>query len=184
MASSLESTLHRACPSCSRDGGDGAPLPYSGDQWPLIACGACGFVYLKIVPVYSALGAQLGWDKTFGAWHAARATDRHHALRSRTGRVIRDGLRRFVKRTRMEDLLVEFAPPGNVLDVGCGKGTQLENLPLGYTPYGIEVSPEQAAFAIEAVAPRGGRIVIAPGAEALATFPPSFFSCVIMRSYL
>ncbi len=177
-------TVQRTCPCCDRDGLTSQVLSYSSAEWPLKACAGCGFVYLEIVPAYAALAAELGWDKTFVAWHTERAKDRHHALRSQLGRLIRDSLRRFVKRTSMENLLVEYAAAGNVLDVGCGKGTQLENLPTGYVPFGIEVSPEQAAYASAAVAPRGGQIVVAPGADALMTFAPRFFSCIIMRSYL
>lgn len=174
-------TLQRACPHC---GSDSAVLsPYSDSRWPLKACG-CGFVYLAIVPAYSALAAELGWDKTFNVWRQARAKDRHHAFRARVGRALRDQLGRVFKRIRMEDLLLRYAAPGNVLDVGCGKGTQLENLPPNYVPFGIEVSPAQAVYAKAAVGPRGGRIVVAPGAEALATFPSGFFTCIIMRSYL
>jgi SAM-dependent methyltransferase len=177
-------TVHRACPACGADATASPNLPYSGATWPLKACPQCRFVYLEVVPAYAALAAELGWDKTFGAWHSARAKDRHHALRSRLGRLIRDQTRRVVKRTRMEDLLVRYAEPGNVLDVGCGKGTQLENLPTAYVPFGVEVSPEQAVYAKAAVAPRGGQIIVAPGADALMQFPPQFFSCIIMRSYL
>ncbi|MSR15514.1 MAG: class I SAM-dependent methyltransferase [Gammaproteobacteria bacterium] len=182
--SASANTVRRLCPRCGSDSSAQKALPYGSTEWPLKACAKCEFIYLEIVPAYAALAGELGWDKTFAAWHTERAKDRYHVLRSRLGRTVRDQLRTVFKRTTMESLLLEFAAPGNVLDVGCGKGTQLENLPETYVPFGIEVSPEQAAHAKAAVAPRGGQIVVAPGAEALATFPPEFFSCIIMRSYL
>lgn len=177
--------LHRTCPLCRRDNRRGPVFErYSPATWDLKRCPGCGFVYLESIPDYAATAEALAWDHTFHAWHEARERAPGQQLLSTVGRGIRHGTHLFRKRRRMDRLIAALAAPGAVLDVGCGKGSQLAKLPLQYVPYGIEISPGQAQIAQAMVASRGGAILVKPGAVALREFPEGFFSGIMMRSYL
>lgn len=177
--------LFRSCPLCGRDNRAEQVFDhYSPGTWDLKRCPACDFVYLETIPDYTATAEALAWDHTFVAWHAAR--DRAPAQRamSKLGRGIRIGTHLVRKRRRMDELVAELAAPGPVLDVGCGKGSQLARLPERFVPYGIEISAGQAAYARELVTARGGDILVEPGATGLRRFPAGFFTGIMMRSYL
>jgi SAM-dependent methyltransferase len=84
----------------------------------------------------------------------------------------------------MPDLVARHAAPGNVVDLGCGTGTQLSGLADAYVPFGIEISREAAAAADRLFAERGGGVVNAPSLDGLKTFAAGFFSAATLRSYL
>jgi SAM-dependent methyltransferase len=177
--------LFRACPLCRRDNRtEPVCSAYSPSGWDLKRCPDCDFVYLETIPDYAATAETLAWDHTFLAWHEERNKAPAQQVLSRVGRSIRIGTHVVRKRRRMDEMIAEMAAPGPVLDVGCGKGTQLAKLPARYIPYGIEISAGQAAYAQETVAQRGGAIMVQPGATGLAQFPAGFFSGIMMRSYL
>lgn len=184
MTKTEAETSHRSCPLCDHDNRATPPNEYSTEPWPLKTCAYCGFVYIENAPSYSALSDEFGWDKTFHLWHAQRSKSPGQVLLSSLGKRIRRATRVFVRRKRMDDLLVRHAAPGNVLDVGCGKGSQLARLPEAYRPFGIEISPIQAQHATAVVAARGGEILVQPGAKGLFLLPERFFTGVMMRSYL
>jgi SAM-dependent methyltransferase len=157
---------------------------YSPSDWDLKRCPGCGFVYLESFPDYAATAATLAWDHTFLAWHATRDRAPAQQALSKLGRGIRVGTHLVRKRRRMDEMIAALAAPGPVLDVGCGKGSQLAKLPPQYVPYGIEISPGQAEVAKRMVARRGGAIMVKPGATGLREFPAGFFTGIMMRSYL
>jgi len=178
-------TLHRVCPLCRRDNRrEPVYAAYSPPDWALKRCPDCGFVYLERIPDYAATAETLAWDHTFLAWHAARDRAPAQRLLSRRGRGIRIGTHLVRRRRRMDEMIAALAAPGPVLDVGCGKGSQLAKLPPQYVPYGIEISPGQAEVAQRMVASRGGAIMVKPGATALRECPAGFFTGIMMRSYL
>lgn len=184
MCSATFDLIHRNCPLCAHDNRTTPASAYGEDRWPLKACVRCGFVYLETSPDYAALSGEFAWDNTFHSWHAERSRSPQQAMLSQMGRGVRRGARIFFKRRRMDELMVQYAAPGNILDVGCGKGSQLRRLPEAYVPFGIEISPGQAACARELLQARGGDVIVGPGAEALMQLPERFFSGVMMRSYL
>ena len=176
---------HRACPLCHLDNHLEAVFArYSPADWDLKRCPGCGFVYLESIPDYAATAQTLAWDHTFHAWHAVRSKAPAQRALSTLGRWIRRATRTLRRRRRMDQMVAERAAPGPVLDVGCGKGSQLARLPAQYVPYGIEISPGQAAIAQAMVARRGGAIMVKPGATGLREFPADFFTAIMMRSYL
>lgn len=179
------SVLHRECPLCRRDNVREPILrSYSPTDWDLKQCPACGFVYLESIPDYAQTAQTLAWDHTFVAWHAERDRAPAQQVLSRIGRNIRLGTHLVRKRRRMDEMIAALAAPGPVLDVGCGKGSQLAKLPPQFIPYGIEISPGQAEIAQRMVASRGGAIRVTPGATGLHEFPRGFFTGIMMRSYL
>ncbi|HWB50832.1 MAG TPA: class I SAM-dependent methyltransferase [Stellaceae bacterium] len=170
----------RACPLCGAD--ETAPRAgYGEGLWRLVECRACGFAYLDRAPDYAALFAAMAWEKTTLAEVERRATARpvsHRLSQWSRARM------RLLPRKKLPDLVARHAKPGNVVDLGCGQGTQLAGLADGYVPFGIEISQEAAASADRFFAARGGRAVNAPSLDGLKTFPDHFFTAATLRSYL
>lgn len=170
----------RACPLCAAE--TGAPLPGYGDAiWRLVECRGCGFAYLDRAPDYAALFSAMAWERTTVAEVARRAVSR--PVSHRLSKLTRARMR-LVPRKKMPDLVARFAVPGNVVDLGCGTGTQLSGLSAAYVPYGIEISREAAAAADRFFAERGGGAVNASSLDGLKTFADGFFAAATLRSYL
>src|SRR5580704_9937074 len=170
----------RACPLCGAE--DGAPRPGYGEGiWRLCECRACGFVYLDRAPDYAALFSAMAWEKTTVA-----EVERRAALRPASHRLskLTRARMRLLPRKKMPDLVARHAAPGNVVDLGCGTGTQPAGLAEAYVPFGIEISSEAAAAADRLFAARGGRAVNAPSIDGLKTFAGGFFTAATLRSYL
>lgn len=172
--------LSRACPLCGR--AEAMCIPGYGEGiWRLVECRHCGFAYLDRAPDYAALFKAMAWEKTTHAEAERRAELRPASHRlSRMTRV----RMRLLPRKMMCGLVAQHARPGNVVDLGCGTGTQLAGLAAGYTPYGIEISKEAAAAADCFFAARGGGAFNAPSLEGLKCFADGFFSAAVLRSYL
>lgn len=150
---------------------------YTRSPWPVVACNACGFVFLGKVPSYDHLSVELAWENRFTEEKARRT--RENKL-SRFDALTRFRLRfgKIVDRNRHKK---SIAQSGNVLEIGCGGTTRI---PEGAIPYGIEISKglqEKARPIFEA---RGGRVVHAPATDGIEDFPENFFDNIIMRSYL
>jgi len=88
------------------------------------------------------------------------------------------------KRTRLAELSARYVPPGMVVDVGCGDGWQIANLPGDYVRCGIEISQAMAARARHALEPGGGFVICAPAVAGLNQLPEGRVSGVVMRSFL
>src|SRR3984957_8876636 len=170
----------RGCPLCGAE--DGAPRPgYGEGLWRLCECRACGFAYLDRAPDYAALFSAMAWEKTTVAEVERRAQLRPAS--HRLSKLTRARMR-LLPRKKMADLVAHHAAPGNVVDLGCGTGTQLAGLAAAYTPYGIEISREAALVAEGNFAARGGSAVNAPSLEGLRSFADGFFTAATLRSYL
>ncbi|MEC9345050.1 MAG: class I SAM-dependent methyltransferase [Pseudomonadota bacterium] len=173
--------LRRPCPACGTDNRDTPAGRYGRDGWQVKDCRSCGFVFLELVPVYEELFDNLAWKRS-----TARESKRRHAARPVTYRMSR--LTRFrlhmFPRKRVDDLLIRYATPGNVLDIGCAEGGRLLNLPAAFVPFGIEIEPNMAAKADAAFSARGGEAVNAPSLEGLRQFPGGHFTGATLRSYL
>jgi SAM-dependent methyltransferase len=172
--------VRRDCPLCAAD--DPVPAPGYGDGvWRLVACRSCGFAYLDRAPDYAALHDVMAWEKTGAAELERRAEIRPIAFRLSRATRLRLAL---LPRTQMAALIRRHAAPGNIVDVGCGTGSHLMQLPAGFVPFGIEISAEAAAGADAALRPRGGGVVNAPALHGLRGFADGFFSAATLRSYL
>jgi SAM-dependent methyltransferase len=172
--------LARCCPLCGADAGEARP-GYGEGLWQLVECRGCGFAYLDHAPDYAALVSAMAWEKTTVA-----EVERRAALRPTSHRLSKKTRwrMRLLPHRKMTDLVARHAAPGNVVDLGCGQGSQLAGLGEEYVPFGIDVSAEAAAAADAFFATRGGRAVNAPSLDGLKTFPDGFFSAGTLRSYL
>lgn len=150
---------------------------YTRGPWPVVACDACGFVFLGRVPDYEDLSVNLAWEKQHAEEKARRK--KHNRLASLDALTrFRLRLGRFVDRARHRR-----ATPatGRVLEIGCGSGTRI---PEGPTPYGIEISEGLYQRARPVFEDRGGAVYHEPATSGLERFPDEFFDGIVMRSYL
>jgi hypothetical protein len=53
----------RACPQCGSSAFQ-ALTDYSSPPWQIVACDACGFVFLRNPPEYKHLVSEFAWEKT------------------------------------------------------------------------------------------------------------------------
>jgi SAM-dependent methyltransferase len=170
----------RACALCG--GEDAAARPGYGEGiWRLVECRGCGFAYLDRAPDYEALFSAMAWEKTTVAEVERR--DELRPVSHRISKLTRARMR-ILPRKRMTDLVARHARPGNVVDLGCGTGTQLSKLDDNFMPFGVEISSEAAEAADRRFAERGGRAVNAPSLDGLKKFADGFFTAAILRSYL
>ena len=166
----------RACPACQAAGARLLP-DYSPAPWEVVQCTACGFVFLKNPPGYSALVEDFAWERTSAEVRKRRRRDKpvSTALRLSFQRLVK-----MVRRDRAAEFTRLFGR-GRVLDIGCGRGHRLQ-APL--VPYGIELSRQLAAEADQRMRGLGGACLHAAGAEGIASFGEEFFDGILMHSYL
>jgi SAM-dependent methyltransferase len=173
--------VFRPCPLCA-DGSRRRTLGrYSTAEWQVARCEDCGFVYVPEAPPLEVLEVDLAWEKSYHA-ERERRTSRRSAL------AVLDRATRWRMRIRRgaspAARIAASVPPGAVLDVGCGTGRYGEELPAGYTPFGIEISRELARHSDEAFRRRGGHAVHASALEGLGSFADGFFTATVLRSFL
>ncbi|MEE8332856.1 MAG: class I SAM-dependent methyltransferase [Alphaproteobacteria bacterium] len=174
--------VERACPACGNDASGGrSERTDTPPEWPLIRCGGCGFVFLSRGPDYSALFTNMSWERTTRVEEQRRAEARPYSYRF--SKFTRWRMR-LLPRTRPVDQIIRHARPGNVLDLGCGDGGQLDGLPDHFVPHGIEISTDIARRAQEKFSARGGEAVNDSVLSGLSRFPEGFFSAAVARSYL
>lgn len=171
----------RACPSCGSANADVAGGPYSRPPWAIKTCPSCGFVYLDPVPRYEALTETLSWEKSRESENARRAGER--PVSYRVSQTLRKRNRLFPRKD-IARLAERYAPPGNVVDIGCAEGGRAMTLAPEYVPYGVEISAELCAAADGYFSTRGGRCVLAPALQGLQTFEAGFFTAAMLRSFL
>jgi SAM-dependent methyltransferase len=174
--------LDRACPLCGTPPSASAvPTHYGSPEWPIITCGECGFVFVGRTPVQAEFEDERAWEKSFVRETERRARD--HGVLFTIDRLTRARFK-LAYRRQPKAIVARLARPGPVLDLGCGDGNSLNPPPVGYIPFGIEVSRGLAATADAAFRSFGGKCIRAPAAEGLATFPPKYFTAAIMLGYL
>ena len=166
----------RLCPSCSGQSAT-EESQYSLDDWKIVRCSDCEFVYLANPVEYEDLIVDHAFEKNAIKEHARRTRNRpiSHWISKRTRWRLR-----LSKRDKGEQLL-NFFPSGRVLDVGCGYG---HALPEPLIPFGVEISKDMAKSADETLRQRGGYCIHAAAVEGTAEFDDGFFDGVLMRSFL
>ena len=166
----------RACPECGGEAVISLPR-YSTSEWHVVACAACGFVYLHNPPPYAALTEEFAWEKSAPAERERRKEARPVVM------WVDDKTRwrlALFRRSRA-DLYRRLFRPGRVLDVGCAGFVAP---PEPFIPYGIEISRTLYERVAPLMAARGGRAVLGPVAEAIGEFADGFFSGVILSSVI
>lgn len=166
----------RPCPQCGTQ-----PFElleeYSHAPWEIVACTACGFVYLRNPPDYSRLVHEFAWEKTRAA--EAKRRKAHSPVRLGIDQATRWRANIFAPDLGRK-LRRAFAP-GRVLDVGCGSG---KKVPEPFIPFGIEISEELFNTADASMRARGGRAIHAPAVEGIRQFDDRYFSGIVLRSFL
>lgn len=175
-------TLHLNCPIC--ESARSVPHRFSRPPWSVVRCVDCGMVYLENAPDQSALLDTLAWEAT-----APAERQRRRGSRGRLYYVLSDSLKSLKSQvydsTRAAVSLIEtHARPGNVLDLGCGSGRLLTQLPAEYVPYGIEPSPAKWAIANAYAETRGGHVLRSVTFPAIEAFTTGEFTAVVAKCYL
>lgn len=171
----------RNCPLCGDENEATPPSRYSLDKWTVKECRTCCFTYITSGPDYDALFEQMVWENSSrleSEWRESTRKVQQTLSKKTRWRM------RLLPRKRIPELLARYADPGNVIDLGCGGGGQLDGLSDAFIPHGIEISKASAAKADARFRPKGGYAVNASCLEGLRELPTAFFTAATLRSYL
>ena len=140
-------------------------------------CADCGLAYLPEIPSGETIEREQDWNESFSRERRRRWLSSPW-MRGWTMALM------FLKPSRERRAMrriVRFAPPGRMLDVGCGDG-RLAGVALryGFDPLGIELSPQMAAKAIQ----RLGSERVLRGRLEDFNLEPRSFDVVVTVSYL
>lgn len=141
-------------------------------------------VYLENAPAYEALAGDFAWEKTYAAQKKSRREG--HTLRyllSDAAKYLRV-IARGGHRAKDKRFVSRHISRGRMLDVGCGAGHTIKNLPEHLIPYGVEISPVLAEMSHKHCQTHGGRVVCANALDGLDAFEDSYFDGIMMRAFL
>ncbi len=173
---SADNTDQRCCPQCTEKSQKRLPK-YCLDDWKIVSCSHCDFVYLANPVSYEALMDDHAWEKNAAKEDERRSKER--PIIDGIGKVTRVRLSLYRKdRTK---LFRDIFKKGRIVDVGCGGGT---SLPEPLLPYGIEISRELAKQADNAMKQRGGRCIHASAIDGLKECEDRYFNGVLLNSFL
>ena len=176
---------HRCCPICGRDNLNEPSLQYSQGEWNLKQCSQCTLVYLENAPSYEALESEFAWEKTYHAEKSRRRKGKTLSyLLSDAAKKLKFLIRGRKVRAKEQRFIRRYIGTGRMLDVGCGAGRTLINLPQSITPYGIEISPYLAGVSQQYCGPRGGTVVRNNAVDGMDEFDADFFDGIMMRAFL
>ena len=166
---------NRSCPVCNNKQSEKINA-YSPEDWELVSCNQCTFVYLLNPPKYEALEEEFSWEKLYsqkklkgGSTAFSGLARRLRSLTHRQGR------------SRLERRALKWFGPGKVLDVGCGTIIRTQ-API--IPFGIEISKALHAEVDKEMRTRGGYCIHSSGADGVWDFDTSYFDGAILHSYL
>lgn len=175
----------RECPLCGRDNHALRPIELSRGAWRLKECGQCRFVYLENALRYEELSVNHSWSKSrLAEIEFRRDAAGWRAPAQGTLRRARSLLRWLRPRRKVARLIDRYVASGRVLEVGCGHGQILRQLPERLIPCGIEIDARAAAKMRKLVEPRGGFMIHADGLSGLASLPAQSLAGLVMHSYL
>lgn len=133
--------MRRACPLCATSNGR---TVLERPPWRLLECAGCGLAYLPEYPSEERLDAEFDWDESFRRERYERWM-RNPLMRAWTMTML---MLKPSREGRAMRLIRRHAPPGRMLDIGCGDGRLLARAAaLGYDITGVEPSPKMASKA-------------------------------------
>ena len=140
-------------------------------------------MYLRNAPDYSTLQNEFEWEAN------SKAERKRRRKNKKIYYLLSDALKRikffFRNGQRKEIMILEkLNLSGKTIDVGCGDGFTLSQMPSVFTPYGVEISKPLAKLANERCQSRGGFVICNTAVDGLKKFPQDFADLIIMRSYL
>lgn len=175
-------TVVRHCPLCAADNTACPPTAWSRPPWRIKRCGTCTLVYLENAVPYQELEENLAWTKTSALERQRRReVEPIFSRLSAALKRVRIAARR---RNKMVERITAFTRHGNVLDIGCGSGGTLAQLPETLIPFGVEIDRTAAEAADHRFQTRGGRAIQAAALAGLRSFDSRQFECILLQSYL
>lgn len=187
----MPASTHRCCDLCQSSDHLSELPDYSKNEWRIVNCTKCHYVFLLNPPPYEELESTFAWEKT-----SQQATQQRNsaapvqATLTQSSKKLR---RNLLKRRKIRDLCIAHMPaqPGLVIDIGCMKGDTLVALckelrenHYNPTPLGIEISTELAQRANRKLKKLKGRCLHADALSGLQSLPDSSSGIVIMSAYL
>lgn len=176
-------------------GGDEIDLPYAPSPWRLKQCKQTGIVFLANPPAYEELSQDFAYEVTFEKETQARK--QAEPLRYAISTALKRFRGRILKRNKSLTLVQRLIRDArgariNVLDVGCGWGSLLDDLFRSLpaelrgksVPHGIEISQELSRISDGKLRKAGGRCVHASAMDGLEHFEDGYFDVIIMASFL
>lgn len=146
----------RCCPVCEAE--ESMILKkWSVEPWEIVACQSCAMVFLGNPPPPELLKTELDWDimKNHERDRRRKKMGKVYYFFSDGLKKIRSFFRSFSAR-KEKRYIMRFSEGPNILDVGCGCGGILADLPDQMIPYGIEPSPSMHAVADASFRKKGG----------------------------
>ncbi|MCK4945669.1 MAG: class I SAM-dependent methyltransferase [Alphaproteobacteria bacterium] len=173
--------LERVCPLCARTNPAAKSISYAPPEWPMKTCAYCNMVYLEKAPKLEEMFENRAWEKTSKAEEVRR--EKEFSILTKFSKLTRKRLHLFPRRNATA-MVMKYAVPGNILDVGCGDGATILKLPNVYVPYGIEISSALSELGRPGFLKRGGCLLNNDALSGLQELSKNMFSGMIMRAFL
>lgn len=179
------SSSGRLCPVCAHHSSILVP-DLCWQEWVIVECCSCHMIFLDNPPSQDLLMSEFAWEETAMQERARRRQGRRfYYFFSDSLKRLRIFLRSFRRHSKEIHYIQRYAQGARILDVGCGDGGTLRNLPEGYVPYGIEPSPGLCASANALFVTKGGSCIQDVAVSGLEKLGEGMrFDMIVMRSFL
>jgi 2-polyprenyl-3-methyl-5-hydroxy-6-metoxy-1,4-benzoquinol methylase len=182
LLNQFSNEIIRKCPLCFSDNEKEPASVYSRDSWTIKTCKKCSFNYLENVIPYSELIDNYAWTKTYESNKKLRL--KKSPILKKISNAISWLRRDVLHRDKGATLIRQFLPSGRLLDVGCGSGDLLKNIPENVIPFGIEIESKTAKLCNEYVSTKDGYVWHNDAVSGLNEIKADSFDCITMQSYL
>ena len=171
----------RNCPLCDEYFSDKYKSGFGTNNWAVIKCPKCSFIYLNKSPLYEELKENIAWEKSYYKEIKRRSKARpiNHKLSTLTRWRFK-----VVPKTDFSSLISEYSKAGRVLDIGCGNGSKLSNLHDEYIPHGIEISKSLSMEANLFFEKYGGSCINEPAINGLLKIKDNSYTAITLYCYL